>query len=67
MSEAKKPSCGKCKYWVAHEKDGNLGDCHRFPPQLVASGDYNEVTSQFPFMLIDDWCGEFAVEVPSAP
>ena len=55
-------TCDTCRYWTAetdrkgHPKD--VGDCRRYPPQLLtaARGDAGHAT--FPQTGPDEWCGE---------
>ena len=27
--------CGKCLYWEQHDKVGTMGECKRYPPQVI--------------------------------
>ena len=45
--------CKTCVYWEKHE-DGRRGNCHRYPPMLVAG-----LTVHHSQVSDDDWCGEW--------
>ena len=45
--------CKTCKYF---EKTGDVGKCHRFPPESDHNG--NRTVDMQPIVREDDWCGE---------
>jgi hypothetical protein len=45
--------CRDCVFY-----DSSTSDCHRCPPSFVLLGD-DKVTTLFPRVEEDDWCGEF--------
>lgn len=52
------PECGTCKHARVNEKDENLCNCHRFPPQ------WSDEESRFHWPLVDaagprSGCGEW--------
>jgi hypothetical protein len=62
--------CKACRFWLNWDtEDTNLGECHRFPPQMVTvrgSGPEGQSTATvrpedggWPLTYPDDWCGEF--------
>lgn len=51
------PRCGSCAFFKA-DKNGDLGECHRFPPTLLPE-DNGGVSFSFILTATDEWCGEF--------
>jgi len=56
--------CGKCLYWEQHQKITAMGECKRYPPQVVMARDVEDASnltacSEWPFTLSDAWCGEW--------
>lgn len=67
-----RPSCGGCRFWLDLENKQvpTEGLCRRHPPvQLVelaggAEDIRSYITTGFPVIGRDDWCGEFqAIEI----
>ena len=62
--EERKERCDGCRFY-GHTTDGpagaNVGECHRFPPQVGATGPH-----RFPEVFEHEWCGEFQTQGPSA-
>jgi hypothetical protein len=61
-----KESCEKCKFWTWAKNQGNKGVCRRFPPipMMVGANDQGPIIgSQFPIMMGEGWCGEYAVKL----
>jgi hypothetical protein len=55
--------CGKCLYWEQNENVATMGECRRYPPQvvMVRDGDdgQNTASSEWPLTLSAAWCGEW--------
>lgn len=60
----RRPKCGDCLFFVESEflvelekiaAEGASGNCHRFPPQVFASGQ----PDAWPEVSRRDFCGEF--------
>lgn len=55
--------CGKCLYWEQHEAAAAMGECRRYPPQVVMvreAGDAQlTASSEWPLTLSAAWCGEW--------
>ena len=55
--------CGKCLYWEQNENVATMGECRRYPPQVVMvreAGDaQNTASSEWPLTLSAAWCGEW--------
>ena len=55
--------CGKCLYWEQNENVATMGECRRYPPQVVMvreAGDaQNTASSEWPLTLAAAWCGEW--------
>ena len=62
MSET---NCARCIYYVANATQLNQGECHRYPPQLVAvsartvQGTAMVPGAMFPAVASIAFCGEF--------
>ncbi len=51
--------CGRCRYWHRPDKKkGEIGQCRRHPPQVVAE-DLGDIETEWPETYSDDWCGDF--------
>lgn len=63
--------CGECRHWLADHS--GLGECHRYPPQMVpvrtvvgSAGRFEDPVhdlvplAHWPQVTHEDWCGEFA-------
>lgn len=50
--------CIDCKFFQRQEKQEG-GWCHRYPPQLIYDSDDDETYSWFPYVALEEWCGEF--------
>lgn len=48
-------TCEECDHF---ESIGDVGKCHRFPPEIDGKGQ-NSV-DEFPIVRKDYWCGEFS-------
>ena len=70
MSEELQERCENCRFWDRDTiRDGNLCECHRHSPTIVAAqgGESDEIPfcfagpefRVFPVTLSSDWCGEF--------
>lgn len=46
-------TCETCRWWKAVPPDRNVGNCKRFPPQVI-EGDW-----EFPLTAKTDLCGEW--------
>lgn len=55
----KNESCKNCKFFRLTNKDEGIGDCRRFPHQLLSLGMDGVEVSWQPWVQLDDWCGEF--------
>ena len=51
------PMCRTCAFFV-HDKEGDLGECHRYPPTVLPEPD-GGASFSFALTAIDEWCGEF--------
>lgn len=56
--------CGKCLYWEQHENVAAMGECRRYPPQVVMVREGGEegqhtASSEWPLTLSAAWCGEW--------
>jgi hypothetical protein len=55
--------CGKCLYWEQHENVAAMGECRRYPPQVVMVREGNDTqhtaSSEWPLTLSAAWCGEW--------
>lgn len=55
--------CGKCLYWEQHEGVATMGECKRYPPQVVMVRDAEDAqptaSSEWPLTLSAAWCGEW--------
>lgn len=54
-------ACWRCK-WFEHDKDaenGEVGWCHRYPPQMVVSDGEYPTTGWLPPVTFLEYCGEF--------
>lgn len=51
-------TCQTCRFY--HPDDGypETGECHRFPPLVNFSVGVGE-GSEFPVVMMTDWCGEY--------
>lgn len=45
--------CQTCRWWNYQPKT-QFGQCHRYPPTVLAEGDSHPVTKP------NDWCGEWS-------
>lgn len=62
MSPLQKPCvgfCSQCAWWNEYLDEPKVGECQRFPPQLVTADQ-----SLWPVTEADDWCGEWEAEEP---
>jgi len=53
------PKCEHCKFLFqleVHPEDSGL--CRRFPP-VVMRHDANTTLTSFPYVQLEEWCGEF--------
>jgi hypothetical protein len=52
-----------CKSCVFFEREGNTnaGWCHRYPPVLPSN--YDGTGRQIPLVRLDDWCGEYKLDL----
>jgi len=53
----KKQVCEGCKHY--HNLHGHKGECRLRPPVLLVHA--GDITSEWPEVYPNDWCGEFAV------
>ena len=63
--------CGKCLYWEQHDGVAAMGECKRYPPQVVMVRDAEDAqpmaSSEWPLTLSAAWCGESdRPEIPHA-
>lgn len=59
----KQNSCETCHYFKADTTSAiPLGDCRRFPPK-----NFTRHPTQFPDVLADSWCGEWAPKSEPKP
>lgn len=61
MQQQCKECCEECKFYLRYtyvfdedKIDADCGECHRYPPALVASDE-----KAFPIVQKTWWCGEF--------
>jgi hypothetical protein len=57
--------CGKCLYWEQHDNVAVMGECRRYPPQVVMvreTGENETASSEWPLTLSTAWCGEWIDE-----
>jgi hypothetical protein len=53
-------TCETCQYFLPDDtRTDAVGICRRFPPQVYADEDANEVRATFPTVAKESWCGEF--------
>jgi len=55
--------CSRCRHWRKESENPNMGECRRYPPQVVwhpVKGEmYGDLYFHFPMVLANQWCGEF--------
>jgi hypothetical protein len=55
--------CGKCLYWEQHDGVAGMGECKRYPPQVVMVREADDApptaSSEWPLTLSAAWCGEW--------
>jgi hypothetical protein len=54
--------CENCLHWSFEAESGSykIGDCHRYPPTVIATSDYGDCDIAFPQVGATQWCGEWA-------
>jgi hypothetical protein len=53
--------CGNCVFWDKEEDEDSIGECRRYPPQVITLADEDGTmtpVSIFPASEADHWCGE---------
>jgi hypothetical protein len=61
-NEARKHTCGNCKWWALLSDLGRMaGECHRCPPKAAAA---SGGSSNWPVTPSDEWCGEWSGIIP---
>jgi len=50
-------SCETCKFFSKQGVYSNEGDCHRYPPVVIATT--NGIVQRHPNASIYNWCGEY--------
>ena len=69
--------CSECRFWLNWDSEmTNLGECHRFPPRMLAvqrpdaegesAATVRPNDGGWPLTSPDDWCGEFQRPSPRA-
>ena len=59
--------CRACRYYAPEADAAIVGRCRRYPPAIVAVGEWEHEYNTFklaadqewPIVSDDDWCGEF--------
>jgi hypothetical protein len=63
--------CGKCLYWEQHDGVAAMGECKRYPPQVVMVREADDApptaSSEWPLTLSAAWCGEWIDEKYRTP
>jgi hypothetical protein len=57
--------CGNCVFWANNEEEESIGECRRYPPQVITLADEDGTmtpVSVFPASESDEWCGEHQEE-----
>jgi hypothetical protein len=57
--------CGNCVFWANDEEEESIGECRRYPPQVITLADEDGTmtpVSVFPASEVDQWCGEHQEE-----
>lgn len=55
-----RPTCRECLFAYANNDTSVV--CHRYPPTITSAEGY-KVTSHFPLVGIDQWCGEWKTQL----
>lgn len=72
MTDRQDMTCGTCAFYEPPKpRGGTVGECHRYPPQMLARGiggsfdeghgsfRVEEADSNWPLVADEDWCGEW--------
>ena len=62
--------CGKCLYWEQLETTDAMGECRRYPPQVVMVREADAestASSELPLTLSTAWCGEWIDKSIASP
>ena len=58
-------SCSRCRHWRRIHREGDVGRCHRYPPELSDIGltvsplPQLVVLHDWPLTVANDHCGEY--------
>lgn len=51
-------TCKTCRFYEEMCKD-EVGDCHRYPPTILSISEYDDTSTSFPMVDVNNWCGEW--------